>query len=1162
MISTVLSAILVINEVMASNAGEVLSPAINFDSWIELYNPADQPVDLGGMTLSDHRGHSWQMPANMGSVPAGGFKVVWLGSNDIKTNQADFKLDCDGGTITLTDKAGSLVAEQTYPEAMSRTAWARTADGGDEWGWTAMPTPEATNSTSAFAAERLDAPVVSVGSKLFTGTLAVQVEIPEGTTLMYTTDGSLPQAPKASGEEASPWTEFIKNGDCEGTDASCLISRDADGSGDVERIVDGVGYNGSRGIRIHAIANPEHDYDAQLFVYTPGHIWRSGEKYHFRMKVKADKPAHITAQTHTTPHDYIYWTILAGGYDIGTEWQEIDYEGVITDDQVGKNYDWWTGTETVKDMQTIAFNLNGDKQENNFYFDDVSWQLYTDDSADLGASKQSKDGKFTVGSTTAYTFRLFRNGYLPSVPVTRSYIQTSNNYTFPVISIVGDKRYFTDPKIGIDCDGDGTNGKTGNGQDRPRNYNQPWDRPVNFSYIAPGGEMAFNQDVNISVSGGWTRSQSERSFKLKSNKVFDGQNRFDFSFFPQKPYIRSKTILLRNGGNDVWTHNARFIDPALQTIVQRSGIDVDVQSYVPIIEYVNGRCRGVLNMREPNNDKFAYANWGYDDEELDMFENFEFKQGTPDVLNRIYELGAHINDAGAYDELLTLLDIDEFTNWMAVELYLGNEDWPDNNIKAYRSQHDGRYRFVLFDLDYTLGLRYGNANSSPFTFFAGFSSIKFVKFFLNLLDNDDFRRRFIDTYCIVAGSVFERTRVNTIVDELAARLKPMLTMTNDGHSPDRSANAIKSRMQSRLSRMMTCMQQFRQMKLSGAKKQTVTLTADTDGARITVNGINVPYADFNGQLFAPVRLEAFAPAGFRFAGWKNGNTVVSTDEAIDLPADNTVSLTATFAPLAADELAAQGITPVRINEVSAANGIHVNDYFKRNDWVELYNATDQPSGVEGMYLSDNAQKPTKYQITKADGTAATVIPAHGYLVVWCDKLEPQSQLHASFKLAAEGGDVLLTAADESWTDRLAYTALNSDQTAGRYPDGAADVVLMTVPTIAGANQRSTYSVGMEQPVASGISDLLAASSALTVRYAVGALAIHGATPHNDAAPSRSASPLRVAIANMAGQGVYTTTATLADGYAEVPLAHLSAGVYVASVTDGQGRTAACKFIVK
>ena len=958
--TTLLSAILVINELMASNAGEVMSPAINFDSWIELYNPAGQSVNLGGLTLCDAKGHSWKMPTNMGSVPAKGFKVVWLGSNDIKSNQATFKLDCDGGTISILDNDSNVVATETYPEALSRTAWARKTDGGDEWGWTATPTPEATNATAVFAASRVAAPQVSVDSKLFTGTLQVNVDIPEGAKLMYTTDGSLPTA----------------------------------------------------------------------------------------------------------------------------------------------------------------------------------------------RSKQSMDGRFTVKATTNYTFRLFQEGFLPSVPVTRSYILTSNKYTFPVVSIVGDKRYFTDPKIGIDCNGDGTNGKTGNGQNSPRNYNQPWDRPVNFSYIGTDGQMLFNQDVNISVSGGWTRSQSERSFKLKSNKVFDGQNRFDFSFFPQKPYIRSKVLLLRNGGNDVWTHNARFIDPALQTVVQRSGIDVDLQSYVPIIEYVNGVCRGVLNLREPNNDKFVYANFGYDDEEIDMFENFVFTNGTDAALKRLFELGNNADDPEAYYEITQLLDIDEFTNWMAVELFLGNEDWPDNNIKGYRSQDDGRYRFVLFDLDYSFGLMTHAQNDNPFTRLNSYTNMKFIKFFLNLLNNEEYRRKFIDTFCIVAGSVFEKERAGKIVDELAANLKPMLSMTNDKHNPDRCVSTIKNQLNTRLSRMMTCMQQFKPMQLTGAKKQTVNLSADTEGAHITVNGIDVPYASFKGTLFSPVALQAKAPAGYAFDSWMRGTSVVSNDAYYELPAvTTTFNLTATFKPLDSEGMANEGIKPVRINEVSAANGIYVNEYFKRNDWVELYNTTSQPIDVEGMYLTDNLKKPKKYQITKGKSQTSTVIPAHGFLIVWCDKLDPVSQLHASFKLAAEGGDVQLMAADESWTDVFSYQEMKSDQTAGRYPDGGSQIFSMNVPTIGRANLTSSYATPIVNFPPTGISDL--ADTGLSVHYAVGILTVRGAADN-----------VSVRIVNMAGQHVATRTATLSEGYAEVSVGSLATGIYIATVTDAQGHKATCKFAIK
>ena len=219
------------------------------------------------------------------------------------------------------------------------------------------------------------------------------------------------------------------------------------------------------------------------------------------------------------------------------------------------------------------------------------------------------------------------------------------------------------------------------------------------------------------------------------------------------------------------------MDPALETIIQRSGIDLEVQSYVPVIEYVNGDLRGILNLREVNNDKFAYANWGYDDDEIDMFENFDMKQGNDSVIKRIFELGERINDEGAYDELTTLLDIDEYTNYMAMELYLLNSDWPNNNIKAYRSRHDARYRFISFDLDYVFGRISSDIPDSPFDYITTHNqSMKFVKFFQNMMNHDTYRRKFIDTFCLMGGSVFEENSAFEIIDELlSGGEKPLFT---------------------------------------------------------------------------------------------------------------------------------------------------------------------------------------------------------------------------------------------------------------------------------------------------------------------------------------------------------------------------------------------------
>ena len=81
---------------------------------------------------------------------------------------------------------------------------------------------------------------------------------------------------------------------------------------------------------------------------------------------------------------------------------------------------------------------------------------------------------------------------------------------------------------------------------------------------------------------------------------------------------------------------------------------------------------------------------------------------------------------------------------------------------------------------------------------------------------------------------------------------------------------------------------------------------------------------------------------------------------------------------------------------------------------------------------------------------------------------------------ADGGDILLTAADESWTDYIAYTSMKSDETAGRYPDGSQNIITMNVPTIGKANLSSSYTVPVEQPEVNGIREIMAQQSSTQI----------------------------------------------------------------------------------
>jgi hypothetical protein len=317
-----------------------------------------------------------------------------------------------------------------------------------------------------------------------------------------------------------------------------------------------------------------------------------------------------------------------------------------------------------------------------------------------------------------------------------------------------------------------------------------------------------------------------------------------------------------------------------------------------------------------------------------------------------------------------------------------------------------------------------------------------VTIFHNMLKNDTFRKKFIDSYCIVAGSVFSTDRVKTIVNELAARAEREMAFKNE--SPKNDADLILNTLTidyrtNKINQLLN----WQYAGLGSATKAQKTIKTNVSNAILTLNGIEIPTRKFIGQVFLPATVKAIAPSGYKFVGWQKNNKIVTTDTEYTMTASYEI-LVACFEP---DSI----IRPVRINEVSASNNVFINESFKKHDWIELYNTTSSSYDASGMFLSDKLSQPEKYKIP--DGT---VIPANSYLIIWCDK-ESGTQLHASFKLDNKDENViLLTAADHSWTDTLRYKKHTGYQSVGLYPDGANTSYVMNRPSIGKTNKLSSY----------------------------------------------------------------------------------------------------------
>ncbi|MCP3930985.1 MAG: T9SS type A sorting domain-containing protein [Bacteroidetes bacterium] len=135
-----------------------------------------------------------------------------------------------------------------------------------------------------------------------------------------------------------------------------------------------------------------------------------------------------------------------------------------------------------------------------------------------------------------------------------------------------------------------------------------------------------------------------------------------------------------------------------------------------------------------------------------------------------------------------------------------------------------------------------------------------------------------------------------------------------------------------------------------------------------------------------------------------------------------------------------------INEFLASNdAVEADQDGEFDDWIELYNNSSSDINLEGYYLSDDATDLMQWAFP-----SGTVIGANGYLIVWADKDEEQTGLHASFKLSSSGESIFLLDSGGEIVDEVSFTEQTTDISYGRYPNGTGSFQTMS-PTFNAEN---------------------------------------------------------------------------------------------------------------
>ena len=136
-----------------------------------------------------------------------------------------------------------------------------------------------------------------------------------------------------------------------------------------------------------------------------------------------------------------------------------------------------------------------------------------------------------------------------------------------------------------------------------------------------------------------------------------------------------------------------------------------------------------------------------------------------------------------------------------------------------------------------------------------------------------------------------------------------------------------------------------------------------------------------------------------------------------------------------------------INEFLASNDNCCSDSFgDYDDWVELYNDTQDPIDIGGMYFSDTPNDDNPYRIPDTD-PSITTIPSKGYLIIWCDDDQEQGLLHVSKKLSKGGESIILLSQDKiSIVDSYTFGEQSTDISMGRDPDNVNNWIFFQNPS--------------------------------------------------------------------------------------------------------------------
>ncbi len=280
--------------------------------------------------------------------------------------------------------------------------------------------------------------------------------------------------------------------------------------------------------------------------------------------------------------------------------------------------------------------------------------------------------------------------------VTKTYFVDGLNLNLPEIYLTIDSAALFDNDTGIYIPGvNYKDGKkfTGNYFKRGKD----WEREAQMTYLSKENIVEINQNIGVRVHGMASPKAPLKTIRLCARKKY-GKGKLKFNPYESSKISEFKFLLLRTPYS---TWNRRlFADQLVQKIV--SDLDLEVANSIPVTLYINGEYWGLMDMAERMDDHYFEGHFKVHPDSLCYSDAAKSTVTGKVEFADVYDF-AEQNDLSIpknYTKIENVIDIDNYIDYIVIETFLGNRDWPGNNNERWRASGiSDKWRWILIDMD-------------------------------------------------------------------------------------------------------------------------------------------------------------------------------------------------------------------------------------------------------------------------------------------------------------------------------------------------------------------------------------------------------------------------------------------------------------------------------